>query len=327
MRLHLNIAFLSAIDIRKRMKRSELPRLDWDDMQCFLAISRLGTLSAAALDMGVTQPTMGRRLERLHERVGAPLLLRTPTGFVLTPAGELVLSHVQRMDEEALAVGRALTGGDNRLHGEVRIATVEAFGAHILIPGLPSLVNCYPGISIEVDVDTRSLSLARREADIAIRMGPFKQHEIVVRKAGTMAFGVYASEPYLVSHQDYTKDKLSGHRLITLQNTLIDMPEGEWFNGVASGASRVLATNSREGQVQACLAGVGLACLPRYLGDTHPDLKLINMGRPPPSRSIWVGTHQDTRNSARIRAVLDWIEVVMRGAKERLNPLSDATMD
>jgi DNA-binding transcriptional LysR family regulator len=317
MRLYLHIAFLIAFDIHKRMKRSELPRLDWDDMQCFLAISRLGTLSAAALDMGVTQPTMGRRLERLHERVGAPLLMRTPTGFVLTVAGEMVLAHVQRMDDEALAVARTLTGGDDRLQGEVRIATVEAFGAHILIPGLPSLIDRYPGICIEVDVDTRSLSLARREADIAIRMAPFKQHEIVVRKAGVMAFGVYASAQYLAENGD---NKNTGHRLITLQNTLIDMPEGEWFNGVTAGASRVLATNSREGQVQACLAGVGLACLPRYLGDTHDELKMVDLGRTPPSRSIWVGTHQDTRSSARIRTVLDWIEEVMRGAKDRLNP-------
>lgn len=299
------------------MKRSELPRLDWDDMQCFLAISRLGTLSAAALDMGVTQPTMGRRLERLHERVGAPLLMRTPTGFVLTAAGEMVLAHVQRMDDEALAVARTLTGGDDRLSGEVRIATVEAFGAHILIPGLPSLIDRYPGIRIEVDVDTRSLSLARREADIAIRMAPFKQHEIVVRKAGVMAFGVYASQRY---HAESETKERTGHRLITLQNTLIDMPEGEWFNGVTAGARRVLATNSREGQVRACLAGVGLACLPRYLGDTHDGLKIVDIGRTPPSRSIWVGTHQDTRSSARIRAVLDWIEEVMRSAKDRLNP-------
>jgi DNA-binding transcriptional LysR family regulator len=320
MRLYLHIAFLIAFDIHKRMKRSELPRLDWDDMQCFLAISRLGTLSAAALDMGVTQPTMGRRLERLHERVGAPLLMRTPTGFVLTVAGELVLAHIQRMDDEALAVGRALTGGDDRLQGEVRIATVEAFAAHILVPGLPSLLGRYPKISVEIDVDTRSLSLARREADIAVRMAPFKQHEIIVRKAGTMDFAVYASESYLAEFNVKSTEKSNGHRLITLQNTLIDMPEGEWFNAVVSGATRVLATNSREGQINACAAGVGLACLPRYLADQHPDLRIFDTGEAAPSRSIWVGTHQDTRGSARIRAVLDWIEDVMRGAKDRLNP-------
>ena len=296
------------------MKRSELPRLDWDDMQCFLAISRLGTLSAAALELGVTQPTMGRRLERLHERIGTPLLQRTPTGFVLTSAGDLVLTHVQRMDEEALAVGRALIGGDTKLQGEVRIATVEAFAAKILIPRLGSLIERYPKISVEVDVDTRSLSLARREADIAIRMAPFKQHEIRVRKAGIMAFGVYCSAAY-------ESVGAARHRLITLQNNLIDMPEGEWFNNAFQGGTKVLATNSREGQLEACAAGLGLACLPRYLADGHSSLKLVDMEDMPPSRSIWVGTHQDTRGNAKIRALLDWIEEVMRDAKDRLNPM------
>jgi DNA-binding transcriptional LysR family regulator len=304
------------------MKRSELPRLDWDDMQCFLAISRLGTLSGAAQALGVTQPTMGRRLDRLHERVGAPLLQRTPTGFILTAAGESIRTHIERMDEEALAVSRALTGGDDRLRGEVRIATVEAFAAHILVPELPSLFALYPKLSVEIDVDTRSLSLARREADIAIRMAAFKQHEIVVKKSGLMAFAVYASDTYLNAFGKLTPGAGAGHRIITLQKGLIDMPEGSWFGTAMAGADCVLATNSREGQLKACLAGAGLACLPRYLADPCPELALVDLGQIAPARDIWVGTHRDTRGSAKIRAVLDWIEGVMQRAKGRLNPES-----
>lgn len=302
------------------MKRLELPRLDWDDMQCFLAISRIGTLSGAAQELGVTQPTMGRRLDRLHERVGGALLQRTPTGFVLTPAGERVLAHVERMDEEALAVGRALTGEDDRLSGEVRITTVEAFGAHILVPELPALLDLYPKLSIEIDVDTRSLSLARREADVAIRMAAFRQHEIIVRKAGVMAFAVYASPTYLDRVGDPASGPKSRHRIIALQNSLLDMPEGAWFNANMAGADTVLSTNSREGQVKACVAGAGLACLPRYLADPCDHLIQVTLGSAPPAREIWVGTHRDTRGSAKIRVVLDWIEALMQRARNRLNP-------
>ncbi len=302
------------------MTRLELPRLDWDDMKCFLAISRTGTLSGAAQELGVTQPTMGRRLGRLHERVGAALLQRTPTGFVLTAAGERVLAHVERMDEEALAVGRALTGEDDRLSGEVRITTVEAFGAHILVPELPVLFDRYPKLTIEIDVDTRSLSLARREADVAIRMAAFRQHEIIVRKAGLMAFAVYASSAYLKRFGNPIETASSGHRIITLQTSLLDMPEGSWFNRSMSEADTVLATNSREGQIKACLAGTGLACLPRYLADPYNGLVRVELTSEPPAREIWVGTHQDTRGSAKIRAVLDWIEGLMQRAREQLNP-------
>lgn len=306
--------------MRKRMKRIDLPRLDWDDMQCFLAISRIGTLSGAAHELGVTQPTMGRRLDRLHERVGTALLQRTPTGFVLTAAGERVLAHVERMDEEALAVGRALTGEDDRLSGEVRITTVEAFAAHILVPELPALLDRYPKLSIEIDVDTRSLSLARREADVAIRMAAFRQHEINVRKAGLMAFAVYSSSAYLERFGTPTGPANPGHRIITLQNSLLDMPEGAWFNRNMTEADTVLATNSREGQLKACFAAAGLACLPRYLADPYSELVRIALPSEPPAREIWVGTHRDTRGSAKIRAVLIWIEELMLRARERLNP-------
>jgi DNA-binding transcriptional LysR family regulator len=302
------------------MKRFDLPRLDWDDMQCFLAINRHSTLSGAAQALGVTQPTMGRRLDRLHDRVGVPLLQRTPNGFVLTAAGERVLVHIERMDEEALAVSRALTGNDDRLHGEVRIATVEAFATHILIPELPELHKNYPRLSIEIDVDTRSLSLARREADVAIRMASFKQHDIIVKKSGIMAFAIYASNIYVDDLGNPTLGNGKDHRIITLQNDLIDMPEGAWFNSIMVGAERVLATNSREGQLRACISGTGLACLPRYLADPYPDLHMIELGAAAPSRDIWVGTHKDTRSSAKIRAVLDWIEYTIQRAKMRLNP-------
>jgi DNA-binding transcriptional LysR family regulator len=320
MPLRLDIVIFRRLAMRYRMNRLDLPRLDWDDLQCFPAISRLGTLSAAAQTLGVTQPTMGRRLDRLHERVGTPLLQRTPAGFVMTVVGERVLAHIERMDEEALAVGRALTNEDDRLSGEVRITTVEAFGAHILMPELPVLLERYPQLSIEIDVDTRSLSLARREADVAIRMAAFKQHEIVVKKSGIMAFAVYAADHYLTRCGEPTSGQGDGQRVITLQNTLIDTPEGSWFNRTMPSATRVLATNSREGQLSACLAGAGLACLPRYLADPYPNLKPVSFGEAAPSREIWVGTHQDTRSSVKIRAVLDWIEGVMQRARVRLNP-------
>src|SRR3954454_19315597 len=105
--------------------------LDRDDLRSFLAIARHGNLSAAARALKVTQTTMGRRLEALHERSGARLLQKTPTGFVLTAAGELVLGAVERMEAEALAVERTISGEDVRLAGRVRIATVEAFGARM----------------------------------------------------------------------------------------------------------------------------------------------------------------------------------------------------
>jgi len=295
--------------------------LDWDDLHSFLTIARHGTLSAAARALGVTQTTMGRRLEALQGRAGVKLLNRTPGGFVLTTAGERVLANVERMEAEALAVERAVTGEDARLEGEVRITTVEALAAHLLVPALGPLAARYPAITVEIDVDTRSLSLSRREADIAVRLAAFEQHDAIVRKVGTMLFGVYASPAYLA---DRGATKLAegapGHRVITLQENLLQTPEGRWFARVTDRASVALRTNSRDGQLAAAVAGLGLACLPRYLADPVADLVRVELGEQAPLRDIWLGVHRDTRWTPRIRAVLDHLGQIFADQQPRLAP-------
>ena len=293
---------------------------DWDDLRTFLAISRHGNLSAAARALRVTQTTMGRRLQALHERSGSKLLERTPAGFVLTSAGEKILPSVERMEADALAIERAITGEDVRLEGEVRITSVELIAGHIIMPSLASFSRRYPGISVEVDVDTRSLSLSRREADVAIRMGPFEQHEAVVRRVGELSFGLYASQGYLDAFG--TPDWASGepgHRLIALQQTLLHAPEAKWFAAAAHAAFFAVRTNSRQGQLRGALTGAGIACLPRLLGDGSALVRLA----PPteePRRQIWIGVHQDTRHTPRIRAVLDHLHGVFAVEAERLSP-------
>ena len=295
---------------------------DWDDLRTFLAISRHGNLSAAARALGVTQTTMGRRLHALHERSGAKLLDRTPTGFVLTPAGERILPTVERMETDALSIERAITGENVRFEGEVRITSVELIAATFILPSLSDFSRRYPGITIEVDVDTRSLSLSRREADIAIRMAPFEQHEAVVRRAAELSFGLYASPEYLNGNgePDWPAGA-PGHRLVTLQQTLLHAPEAKRLAALASSSTVAVRTNSREGQLRATQAGLGIACLPRFLGD-NTGLVLLAAPGEEPRRQIWIGVHQDTRHTPRIRAVLDHLRGVFRANVERLMPRS-----
>lgn len=294
--------------------------LEWDELRTFLAISRHGSLSAAARALRVTQTTMGRRLGALHARAGAKLLSKTPHGYVLTPAGERVLANVERMEAEALAVERLIAGEDVRLEGEVRITSVEAFAARILAPSLPALLVRYPGLRLEVDVDTRALSLSRREADIAVRLAAFEQHEAVVRKAGAMSFGLYASGEYLSTRGEPDFRGCVGHRVITLQETLMHTPEARWLSGLAHAAEVVLKTNSRDAQLQAALAGLGLACLPRYLADHMVGLVRLAPPGQPPARDIWIGVHRDTRQAPRIRVVLDHLVDTLQAAAHSLNP-------
>jgi DNA-binding transcriptional LysR family regulator len=299
--------------------------LDWDDLKTFLAVARHGSLSAGARSLKVSQTTMGRRLDHLHGRAGATLLERTSSGYRLTPAGAAILDHVVAMEEAALALERTIAGDDQRLHGLVRVTAVEAFGAHVLTPGLAALQAEHPGLTVELITDNRSLSLARREADIAVRLGRFEAHETVVRKIGEMAFGVYASPSYLQRHgtPDWSQ-RAAGHRTVRVQDDLLDTPDGRWFSERAAAAEPVLLANSREVQLRGVVAGLGLGCLPRYIADGVPDLVRIEPDAQL-SREIWMGVHRDTRHAPRIIAVQEAIVASVGAARQRLTPEAGGT--
>lgn len=294
--------------------------LDWDDLKTFLAIARHGSLSAAARALKVSQTTMGRRLDHLHGRAGAVLLERTPSGFRLTTTGSAILGEVERMEDAALSVERTISGEDRRLEGVVRVTSVDALAVHVLTRGLPALHAAHPGIVVELITDNRSLSLARREADIAIRLGRFEAHETVVRKVGEMAFAVYAARSYI--ELQGMPDWPSGapeHRIVRVQDDLLDTPDAAWFAQRTRGARPVLLANNREVQLRGVLAGLGIGHLPRYLAEGHSSLVRLN-DEPAVTREIWMGVHQDSRSTPRIMAVQDALAEAIVQSKSLLLP-------
>lgn len=298
--------------------------LTWDDLHTFLAIARHGSLSASARALGVRQSTMGRRLAALEDRAGARLLQRTPTGYVLTPAGEAVFGNVERIEAEALAVERTVSGKDVRLEGVVRLTAVETFAVEILSPALAAFQQRYPGITVELLADTRSLSLPRREADIALRMARLSQADLVVRKLGDVAIGVYASPGY---HGRFGTPDFAGgcpgQRIILTHEELFHTPEIAWLRAAASRASVALRTNSRYAMRAAAVEGIGFACLARYLGDPAvASGRLIRLDPPipPPLRELWLAVHRDIRHMPRIRAVTEHLSQAVHGAEPMLDP-------
>ncbi|MCK8785703.1 LysR family transcriptional regulator [Roseomonas sp. NAR14] len=282
--------------------------LEWDDLRHFLAIARHGSLSAAARALGVAQPTMGRRLAALEQRAGARLLERTPGGYTLTPAGEAALGHAERIENEVLAVERGIGGRDVRLEGRIRLTAVETLVVDILLPELADFAARYPGITLELITDTRPLSLARREADVALRMARPDQGDLVARQVSRIDHGLYASRDYLDRHG--TPDLAAGapgHRVVLALEDLMRLQEMAWLAGMTGRAQVALRSNSRFAQRQAACGGMGLACLARYLGDAAPALVRLETPVPPPRREVWLVVHRDTRHTPRIRSLTDFL--------------------
>lgn len=296
--------------------------LAWDDLQSFLAVARHGTLSAAARALSVTQPTMGRRLSGMEERTGVRLLAKTPRGYTLTPAGEAILGHVERIEAETLAVERRITGRDIRLEGVVRLTTIEILAVDLLTPVFARLRRDHPGIMLDVAADARSLSLTRREADIALRLARLTQNDLAVRKVASLGFGVYASADYLDRRglPDLTAGA-PGHVTILNPSEAMGLPEMAWFAALTHQAPAAIRHNSRYGQRAAAEAGMGLALLSRFMGDGTGLVRLATPV-PPPMRDIFLAVHNDIRHTPRIRAVTEAIAASMRAGADRLAPAS-----
>ncbi|MEO8779378.1 MAG: LysR family transcriptional regulator [Rhodanobacter sp.] len=246
---------------------------------------------------------MGRRLQALELTVGHKLFQRTSEGFVLTDEGSAVLNHAERIEDEALAFERQLAGQERDLDGTLRITASDWFAEHVLTPVIAEFARAYPRVTIELLTDTRFLGLSRREADLAFRIRPFDEPDVVSRHLLHMPYGVYTGADY---PQPGAGDG-DGAGLITMDSAFSSMPDVAWLRRMLPHARVVFRSNARAVQAKMCLHGAGIAVLPRPLGDAIAGLQRIDLGEDPPMRETWIGYHRDMRRLARLRALLDMV--------------------
>lgn len=277
--------------------------MEWDDLRVLLAIAREGSLRAAARRLSQTQPTMGRRLRALEQAVGHTLFQRTSEGFVLTYEGELMAEHAERMEVEALAIARRVGSQSSPLAGELRVTSSDWFGVNMLTPVLAEFVSRQPLVRVELLTDARFLSLTRREADVAFRIRPFDEPDVVSRRLLHMRYGVYAKAE-LAARVSETAEDIP---LLALDSGFSGVPGDGWLQDRLPRARIVFRSNNRDVQARMCALGVGVSVLPVPLGDTLPGVTRIDLGGEPPGRDTWVGYHRDLRQLGRLRALLDLV--------------------
>lgn len=280
--------------------------LDWEDVRVFVALARAGSLSAAARELGISHATVGRRIAALEGTLRRPLFDRRADGYVLTAGGAAVLDLAAEMDERALAIVRRV-GGHEGLTGTVRLTAVEIIAERFLIPRLDEFHRRHPGIELEIVTDTRSLSLAKREADLAVRLAQPRAGELVTRRLARIANGVYVAP--------------RGNRSawIGYDDSMADIPEAVWLARNAAGERVVLRTNSLAAQLAAVRAGFGKALLPRLFAE-EDGLVSLKAPAAPPVREAWLVVHRDLKDVPRVRAVIDAVASAFAAEQERLGP-------
>jgi DNA-binding transcriptional LysR family regulator len=288
-------------------------RIDWDDLRYFLAVHRAGTLASAAAELRINATTVGRRLSALEEQVHTRLFDRTPDGYVLTPAGLDLLPRAERMESEALAVEREVSGADQRPSGLVRVSVTEMLATRFLVPHLPRFNERYPEILIDLNCTTRSVNLGRREADIALRLARPHEENVVTRKLASIQLSLYASASYLAAHgvPEDPERSLRGHQTILFASSRAFSLENAWLEARLDGARIVLRSDSVSSIYSATVAGLGIALLPSAAAETDGSLTRIVTETSPEPRVVWQTVHADLQRSARIRAVLDFFSGII----------------
>jgi len=280
--------------------------LDWEDVRYFVALARRGTLSATARDLRVNHATVARRVAILEAAMGRPLLDRRADGYALTADGKAVLDEARAMDEAALSVLRRLDAG-TELNGLVRLAIGRVLAERFLIDRLRPFHARYPAIDLEIIGGSRVVSLARREADLALRYGSPRDSELIARRVATIGFGLYASPKY--------RDKVdagAAPAFIGFDQESDFIAEAVWLGEQFAERRFSLRTNSQTTQAAAARAGFGVALLPRYLAAGDPDLVQVSLANRLPEREVWLIIRRDLRNVPRVRAVTDYLVDVFR---------------
>ncbi|WP_144956679.1 LysR family transcriptional regulator [Pseudomonas oryzihabitans] len=281
--------------------------MEWSDVRIFLAVARGGSYGSAARALGISHPTVGRRIKTLEDEAGQALLRRTREGLILTNSGDAVFALAESMEASALAMERRLAGNHQRLEGILRISSADWFAGYVLAPVMADLTRRHPAVVPEVIASYRLLDLSRRDADVAFRLVPFSEPDIVQRRFLRMPYGLYGSAETALAVQEDT----AAVGLILMNSAQSHFPDVAWLLERLPDSPRAFTSTSRTVQAQMCRRGLGVAVLPRPLGDATAGLQLIERFGSPPSRDIWVGYHQDLRHMDRLRALLDIAEELL----------------
>lgn len=285
--------------------------MNWDDLRIFSAVANAGTLSGAARDLSLNHSTVYRRINALEESQSVRLFDRLERGYQLTSEGEEMKRVTDQLSAEIDTLERKLSGHDLKISGTVRITTTDTLLHGLLGPHLAQFQSNFPDIHLEIVLDSQHLSLTKREADVAIRPTDTPPDTLVGRRISDLGFGIYGSDRYLALHGNHSD--LSSHNWIALDDSLSHLSAFKWMHENLDRPKITLTSNNFFGLLAGALSHMGLAPLPYFMGDKEPTLQ--RLGEIDRASELWVLTHADLKNAARIRAFLDFIYAAL--AEER----------
>lgn len=281
--------------------------LAWDDFRLIKAIADTRSLPAAASRLGINHSTVFRRLKQIEEALGAALFEKHRTGYALTPAGEEVAALAARVDEDITAVTRKLAGREIAPSGELRVATNDSLLVSLLTPLFAQFRARYPEIRLDVLIGNQALNLAKRDADVAIRATDNPPETLVGRRAAQIAWALYGRTNDFPQGAPAGRDALAGANWVSMNEQFGAFKAVKWVMAQVPSERLAYRLNTVLGLAEAVEAGIGIGFLPCFIGDAKPSLIRLAPPNPEYGTSLWLLTHPDLRNAARVRVFLDFL--------------------
>lgn len=288
---------------------------DWDRVRVFHAVAQAGSFTRAAETLNLSQSAISRQIGALEEDLGVPLFHRHARGLVLTEQGEILQESAREVAQRMAAVERLVGESKDRPAGHLRVSTTMGFGAVWLTSHLSEFLDAYPDITLSLILSDGELDLGMREADVAIRLAPPTQPDLVQRRLMTVHTHVYAAPDYLERHgTPQTAADLDHHRLIVYgTETPPPVPSLNWVliagredeGGEPRGAA--LRVNNVFGMLRAAEAGLGLATLPDYLVTRSRRVVRILPELEGPSFTAYFVYPEELRASKRVAVFRDFL--------------------
>lgn len=274
--------------------------IDWNDIPYFLAVAEKGSLLRAAESLSVNHSTVFRRINNLEDKLGIRLFDRLPDGYSLTQAGESVLEHARIAENSIHSFERTVVGKDYQLSGEIRITAPLSLAVKVLAPCVAKFRAKHEGIKIDIIVSDTEHDLSRREADLALRATTSPPEYLVGRKVCELKWHVYSSKSYITKNgQPKKMDDLVNHKLVGADETLQRVDAYKWFTKSYPSKNFVTTASDMSTISSLCAEGLGVTLLPSDYSD-HNLLRLFKT-EPGFYAELWILTHPDLRNVARIK--------------------------
>lgn len=281
----------------------------WDDLRMLLAVHRDRSFLLAAKTLGVATSTVSRRIEALEKSLGRPLVHRGNDGTRLDPDALRLVALGEEFELGLDALRR--DGSDDAVTGTVRLSMSEGF-VRPVTQVMARLRVKYPALAVELMSESRMVDLARREADIGVRISKTTSSAVVSRFMGR-------AQPALFASRDYVQRRLPSAKLsreaaalqdwVGFDASLERLPQEKWVR--AYGAKNfVFRSNASIAIEQAVLSGLGVGLL--MGGHAAPSLVQLDVDDTPPAVEVYLAFHRDSKKTPRVRTVVRELEAEFR---------------